>query len=378
MAKNQVLIISFWNPTAKRPQKGIFIQEQADAVCSLRDNIVFLQVNVLPSNHLFLKKTIEESAFYNNKRIIINLYSLLWKFYYVNPWWLARLVYRIIKQKGYNINPSVIHANVIFPCGIVGYFLSGRMGAKLIISEHWSKTGKLLKHPLYKRIAMKAYHKSLAIICVSKFLSVNIAKTTGLTNLVVIPNIVNSGIFTYKPKPPVESGRLSFMCIAIWRLPKRLDLIVDALCNYALETTREINLKVVGDGSQIEVEKGRKTPENLRIEWLGYLDKPTIASLLQTSHVFLHASTTETFSIVTAEALSTGTPVLVSNTGALPELINEQNGMLTENSPESWLAGIRKIVAKQFDYESIAIYNQNKYSPLEVGTSILSVYNNVS
>ncbi|MCX6326502.1 MAG: glycosyltransferase, partial [Bacteroidia bacterium] len=198
MANNQVLIISFWNPTAQHPQQGVFIREQAAAICSLSDNVVFLQVNVLPSNGIFLKKTVAESPFHNNKQIIINLYSCLWKFLYVNPWWLARIVFRTIKKRGNEINPAIIHSNVIFPCGIVGYLLAMRIGAKLIISEHWSKAEKLLKHPLYKRIAIRAYHKSSVIICVSEFLSLKIAKVTGHTNMVVIPNIINTELFTYR------------------------------------------------------------------------------------------------------------------------------------------------------------------------------------
>jgi glycosyltransferase involved in cell wall biosynthesis len=378
MTENQVLIISFWNPTAENPQQGVFIQDQVAAICSLRENIVFLQVNVLPSDNFLLKKTIEDSAFYKNRRIIINLYSRLWKFWYVNPWILARIIYRILKKRGDEINPAIIHSNVISPCGIVGYLLARRMGVKLLISEHWSKAEKLLRHPLYKRIAMRAYRKSFAIICVSEFLSLKIAKATGHENIIVIPNIINSEFFTYLPKTPSGNGRLSLMCVASWRLPKRLDLIVDALCYYALETTRQIDLKVVGNGTQIETLKNRETPVNLHIEWLGYLDKPAIAALLQTTQVFLHASNIETFSIVTAEALATGTPVLVSNTGALPELINEHNGILVENSPTSWLQGIRAVVTKKFDYEAIAIQNQNKYSPGNVGNSILSIYNKVN
>lgn len=378
MANNQVLIISFWNPTPQHPQQGTFIQEQAAAVCNLRDNVVFLQVNVLPVNLFYLKKTIEESVFYKNKRIIINLYSRLWKFLYVNPWWLTRIIYRIIKKREDEINPAIIHSNVIFPCGIVGYLLAMRMGAKLLISEHWSKAENLLKHPLYKRIAMRAYLKSFAIICVSEFLSLKITKATSHTNLVVIPNIINTELFTYRPKPPSNNGKLCLMCVASWRPPKRLDLIIDALCYYAMETTRQIDLRVVGNGTQVETLKNRETPVNLHINWLGYLDKSAIPALLQTTHVFVHASNIETFSIVTAEALSTGTPVLASNVGALPELINEHNGILVENDPESWLEGIREIVTKQFDYEAIAIQQQNKYSPVKTGNSIISIYNQIN
>ena len=376
MENKQVLIISFWNPTEENPEKGIFIQDQAAAVCSLGENIVFLQINILPSSRIFLKKTVEESAFFNNTRITINFYSRLWKFLYINPWWSARAIHRIIKKRGDEINPAIIHANVIYPCGIAGYLIARRTGARLLISEHWSKAEKLLKHPLYKRTALKAYRHSFAIICVSEFLSRKITMATGHTFPVVIPNIINTGLFTYIPKPSAENMTLCFLCVASsWRPPKRLDLIVDALCSFALETNRQIVLSVVGKGMQVDKLKKRIPPENLHIKWLGYLDKPNIADLLHTTDIFIHASDIETFSIVTAEALSTGTPVIVSDTGALPELINDDNGIQVENCPESWSNGIREIVTRQFDHEAIARRIHNKYSSHEVGSTILSLYN---
>lgn len=378
MDNDQVLIISFWNPTAKHPQQGIFIQEQASAVCNLRENVIFLQVNVLPYDNLFIKKTIEDSSFYRNRRITINLFSRLWKFWYVNPWALEWIIYRIIKRRGYEINPSIIHSNVIFPCGVVGYLLARRLGAKQLISEHWSKAEKLLKHPLYKRVALKAYNKCFAVICVSEFLSKKISKITGHKKLIIIPNIIDTAIFTYITKNLPEDGPLYMLCVASWRLPKRLDLIFGALCSYASETTRRIELTVAGNGIQAEKYSKLETPGNLHINWIGYLERPVIAGLLQKSHIFLHASDIETFSIVTAEALSTGTPVLASDTGALPELINRQNGILTENTPDAWLKGIREIVGKKFDYEAIAFQNQNKYSADSIGRRIIALYDQMN
>jgi glycosyltransferase involved in cell wall biosynthesis len=375
MDSNQVLIISFWNPTEQYPQQGIFIQEQAAAVCRLRENVIFLQVNVLPATNLILKKTIEESAFYKNKRISVNLYSRLWKFWYVNPWALSYIIYQIIKKRGDEIKPAIIHSNVIFPCGVVGYLLAKKLGAKLLISEHWSKTGKLLKHPLYKRIAMKAYLSSFAVICVSEFLSQRISKSTGHGNLVTIPNIIDTEVYSYMPKTLSVDGIIRMLCVAFWRLPKRLDLIFEAVCALAAESSMNIELTVVGNGTQVDMLKNRKTPLNLQIRWTGYLDRSAIAGLLHKTSIFLHASDVETFSIVTAEALSTGTPVLASNTGALPELINDQNGILVENTLESWLDGIREIISKQYDYQAIAFKNQNKYSSSLVGNRIIGLYN---
>jgi glycosyltransferase involved in cell wall biosynthesis len=374
MKSRQVLIISFWNPTEENPHQGVFIQDQAAAICEVRDNVIFLQVNVLFSKSILLKNTIEESDWHNNRRIVVNFYTRLWKLWYVNPWLMENVIFRTLRESGIRIKPEIIHSNVIFPCGVVGYLLSKRIEADTIISEHWSKAEKLLRHPLYKRIALKAYHKSFAIISVSQFLSNTISRITGHKNLKVVPNIIDTRLFTYQPKKLNENYGISFMCVASWRLPKRLDLIVDSLINYAGETDKSLELKVIGNGPQTEIMKNRRIPENLNIKWLGYLDKPSIASHLQSAHFFMHASETETFSIVTAEALSTGTPVIASNAGALPELINDQNGILADNNPESWLKSIREIVSKGYDYEAIAMQNQSKFSPNNIANRIISVY----
>jgi len=373
----QVLIISFWNPTDINPQQGIFIQDQAAAVCSQRENIFFLQVNVLPSKDLFIRKEVIESEFFKNRRITINLYSLLWKFYYLNPWHLAGIISRILKKSFPEIRPELIHSNVIFPCGIVAYLLSQKICCKTVISEHWSKVGKLLKHPLYSRIALKAYSKSSSVISVSKFLAARIEKLTGCKNISVIPNIVDTRLFSYKTKEKFIGTNLICTCVASWRLPKRLDLIIDSLSEYAGESGFRISLNVVGNGSQADSMKATKVNDNLTIKWHGYLDKQSIAVLLKESHLFLHASEIETFSIVTAEALSTGTPVLASNKGALPELIHEHNGMLTENNLQDWIKKEGEIIHRTFDYETIARENQKRFSPESVGKSILEVYNKV-
>jgi len=89
---------------------------------------------------------------------------------------------------------------------------------------------------------------SFAVVCVSEFLTKRIFESTGHKNLVTIPNIIDTDIFTYMAKPPSEGGPVSMMCIASWKLPKRLDLILESLCTYASESAIDIELTVAGDG----------------------------------------------------------------------------------------------------------------------------------
>ena len=373
----QVLIISFWNPVKKHPQQGIFIQDQAAAVCSLRENVIFLQVNVLHSGNIILKREIRESEFFNNRRITINLYSIFWKFYFVNPWLLARIVRQILRRNFPEIKPALIHSNVIFPCGIAAWLIAKQTNSELIISEHWSKAEKLLKHPLYRNTALKAYLKNSIIITVSEFLASIIARNTGHKNIMVIPNIVNTRLFSYMQKADQGEKTLTCTCVATWKPPKRLDLIVDSLVMFAVETGYKVNLNVIGNGIQTESMKAVRLPENLHIVWHGYLAKEEIVPLLQQSHFFLHASDIETFSIVTAEALSTGTPVLASDRGALHELIHDHNGMLADNNALAWKEKLCEIINNSFDNEAIARENQARFSPENVGRALVEVYNKV-
>lgn len=375
--QRQILIISFWNPTDKEPQKGIFIQDQAAAVCSLSEGIVFLRVNVMHSGNVILRKEVNESQFYGNREITINLYSLLWKFYFINPWLLTRIIKKILSQGFPEIKPDLIHSNVIFPCGIVAYLMTKDTNTEMVISEHWSKTEKLLNHPLYRKTALKAYLKNRTVIAVSEFLAAKIRAGTGHKNIKVIPNIVNTSLFSYKQKTDPDKNTLICTCVASWKPPKRLDLIIDSLRKFVLESGYSVELNVVGNGIQADNRKAEKVPENLHIFWHGYLAKEAIVPLLHKSHLFLHASETETFSIVTAEALSTGTPVLASARGALPELIHEYNGMLAENDIDSWYNCLCELINRSFVHEAIASENQLRFSPENIGKAILDVYNKV-
>ncbi|HOW41322.1 MAG TPA: glycosyltransferase family 4 protein, partial [Bacteroidales bacterium] len=243
------------------------------------------------------------------------------------------------------------------------------------ISEHWSKAVKFLRNPVLGNFALKVYNRNEQLICVSGFLAEKLRTATGHKNVIVIPNIVDTEIFSFSPK--TKRGKYDFTCIASWKAPKRLDLIIEGLSACAADSELFFTLNVIGNGPQTDTFKACKTPGNLTINWLGYLDKKDIAGILHRTDFFLHASDTETFSIVTAEALSTGTPAIVSATGALPELVHNKNGILAENSVSSWSEKICEIINRSFDNEVIARENRERFSASAAGSSINEAYNKV-
>jgi L-malate glycosyltransferase len=368
-----VLLLSFWNPTEKQPGNGLFIHDQMNAVAATLSNVTFLEINILHRNKTIFKTEIIVESLFQNKKIKLNIYSSFWKFIYVNPWFVFLVVNRILNKRFSEIKPEIIHSNVIYPCGIVGYFLSKKFKSQHFISEHWSKAAALSQRFLYRRAALNAYSKADGVFCVSNFLAQTISNVTQRADIKIIPNIIDTEIFKYSPKN-IPENELHFACTASWKLPKRFDLILAGLVSFSKQTQKKIILHVIGTGVQLEQIQSATLPSNFEIIQHGFKTKPEIAEILRNSNFFLHASNIETFSIVTAEALCTGTPVLASNVGALPELINSGNGVLVNNSVEEWIEGLPKISSLKFDNEKIASVVNGMYSPERIANQIISNY----
>ena len=73
---------------------------------------------------------------------------------------------------------------------------------------------------------------------------------------------------------------------------------------------------------------------------LGY--QKNVGSLLNSCDIFVHPSYAEGFGIVVPEAMLAQKPIIVSNAGALPELIeNEKTGLIVEpHNPKDWANAI--------------------------------------
>jgi len=107
----------------------------------------------------------------------------------------------------------------------------------------------------------------------------------------------------------------------------------------------DIPLKIVGVGPFEDlVRQAAATSPN--IQYLGYQDKTSVLALLKKARAFILPSTCyEGCPMTILEAFSTGTPVLVSQTGGLPELVtHNEDGLLFEpGNPNSLLAQVQSI-----------------------------------
>jgi putative colanic acid biosynthesis glycosyltransferase len=113
-------------------------------------------------------------------------------------------------------------------------------------------------------------------------------------------------------------------------------------------------------------------PKNIRhIPFIGDINE--LAKLYSSADVYVHLSTEDTFGKVVAEAMACGVPVIVYNSTALPEIIEEGCGyVLQKRDVEGVVAAIMEIRRNgKFNYSDSCVSNVAKNFDCEHNTRML-------
>ncbi len=165
---------------------------------------------------------------------------------------------------------------------------------------------------------------------------------------------------------------------------KNIQILIEALnIIINIKHRKDIYLYVAGDGPMKNELEALIVKHKLQkyIFLLGY--QSNVGRLLNNCDVFVHPSYAEGFGIVIPEAMLAEKPIIVSNAGALPELIeNEVSGLVIEpHDAEQWANAILRIIEnpklagklakngrekalKDFSIEKYAMNYENLYNTL--------------
>ena len=368
-----VLFFTLWYPTKENPSKGIFIKEHAIAIKSANPSLIVLAININADKKILGIKN--EVVIENGLEThVININSILYKFIYSLPiitYWFA---INYIK-KNLNYKFDLIHSNILFPTAIIGNRLASKLKTKHLITEHWSKIDSFIhKHP-FGFLGRKTLNKANYITSVSLYLKKNIEKYIYKKNNIsieVIPNVVNREIFNYQEKS--KTNNLIFTATANWKAPKLPHLFIEALNNIQKNYINDLTLNIIGEGELLNEIKNNLQKFKIKINFLGNKNKYEISEILKQSDFFVHASSIETFSVVIAEALVSGIPVIASEVGAIPELVSENHGVTTKNTIQDWEIAIEKAIKSYYNQKDISIENSNKFDQLKIGQIFKNLY----
>lgn len=168
----------------------------------------------------------------------------------------------------------------------------------------------------------------LTLVPVSKWLSEQAMKSyLRNSHIQYIYNGVDTNIFSARNKETIRSkyniGN-SYLCVSVassWSRAKGLDDLI------ALRQTLPSNYVIMVVGLSDSV--GNELPEGM-IAIPRTQSQVELAEIYSAADVVISTSKQETFGLTIAEGMACGTPAIVYNTTALPELITQQTGIVVE------------------------------------------------
>jgi glycosyltransferase involved in cell wall biosynthesis len=165
--------------------------------------------------------------------------------------------------------------------------------------------------------------------------------------------------------------------VSCWKDPKNPFLILSVF-KYFLKKNPGIKLRIGGFGPQEKQIINYIEQKDLgkSVEYIGALKPKEIAEEMNKAMAFLHCSKYETFSVVCAEALSCGTPVIASAVGGVTEIVEESSGILVQdNTKADWIKALSSFINSSDSYNSKSISEKTakRFSERKVGKNYMSV-----
>lgn len=362
---------------------GLFIRRQAESLTSLCDVAV---IYIHPATDGPVKPEVEFRE-ENQVRVI--------RIYYRTPSGhgsvSARILglFRFYRAAMRAVNgirqfcPDLIHAHILTRMAFIGWRVSRKFGVPLVISEHWSRyfvengTYRGGFHHLITRFILR---KAEALVVVSESLR-KAMQLQGLTSLStwVIPNVVDSS-----PEPlivpandPEKKILVHISCFE--DRSKNISGFLRVLASLAGKR-QDFLCMMVGDGPDFtSLQEYARTLKifDTFVVFTGLKTGLALQDIVRNADFMVLSSHYETFATVVAEGLGSGLPVVATEVGIVPEVINASNGIIVPPGNEAALeAAVDRMldISGQFDRMLIREGICGRFTRETVGKQIFSVY----
>lgn len=220
--------------------------------------------------------------------------------------------------------------------------------------------GQLLPQRVAQKVADAANRRTAAdydtVVCTTGFAREEFDRI-GATNTITVPLGVDLQTFHPSRRSTlvrhrhatstqillVHCGRLS-----VEKHADRSIGAVAALCAAGVDA----RLVIVGEGPLRP--KLQRQAARLPVDFTGFIsDRYVVATMLASADVSLAPGPHETFGLAALESLACGTPVVVSRTSALTEIITTNSGALADNDPMAIAQAVRALVSRPEDQRRV-------------------------
>ena len=161
-------------------------------------------------------------------------------------------------------------------------------------------------------------------------------------SIVLLPGIIqNTQDFSLGDR---KSSKVNILVVSRIETIKGIDKLLEvaSIIQYKYNVNN-FEIIVIGGGSQLKYYKKISKKKNLNIKFLGW--KNNVALFYSKSDIFLQLSESEGTPLSVMEAASFGLPILATNVGSLPDLIDDGiNGVLTTKNAEEISLKLQELI----------------------------------
>jgi glycosyltransferase involved in cell wall biosynthesis len=350
VSRRRVLVVPKWYPWPDRPVFGVFCREQARAVA--RTNEVAVIASDAVRSPGFAVYELSDGVEDGLRTLRVR---------YRRPrlraagmgFQLAGMLAALRRLRRDGFRPEVVHAHV-YSAALPALVLARRCRAPLVVSEHYTGYRRGLVRGSDRWVARVGLGRADLLAPVSRDLARELRPLAPHTPMRVVPNPVDTDLF-HPPGRRTEDGPLRLLNVAWLAEKKGHAHLLEALARLGRD---DVALDVVGEGELRNALEKRARELGLaeRVRFLGPRSHAEVAELMRGAHLFVLPSLYENLPVVLIEAMASGLPSVATRVGGVPELVDEQAGLLVPPADAAALAdGIEAMAARLGGVDPVAL-----------------------
>lgn len=377
-----ILFLTPWYPNRHDAMDGIFVAKHARAVASAGAEVTVIRVRTDEAAKAIEIESCEKDGVLeiivytpSSKIPVLRQISAIINF--VRGFAMAYRAAKRLRGK-----PDVTQVNILTRMGVMGYILKRVEGVPYVIIGHWGRyqpSRGQYNGFVRKRVTEMVCRNAHCVMTVSEDLA-HVMRACGIRarEWRVVHNVVNDFFYNdQRLRHPDGLCHLLSVTTADERCKNNTG-IIRSLAR-AASTRRDIRLTIAGITPDTVPSVGRAVKSlglSDIVTFVGEVAPEQISRLMHGADALVMFSNSENAPCVISEALASGTPVLATAVGGIPEMVSPSVGILVSPGDETALANAMTKVASgdtPFDEESIKEAAKT-YSFSAVGRQLMSVY----
>lgn len=274
------------------------------------------------------------------------LTSSLW-YWLLLPFWQHRINKAILTWHADIIVPQVFPANwwgwlykrrypttkLVWICQEPSAFIHSKAWISAL-TPWWKRSAARILQPLLSRLDISLAQQCDATLANSTFTAINLEQTYGFP----ATGIATPGLDILTSTDCQWPRNHEIITVARLTKFKQVDFLLEVF-RELLRDYPQLRYNIVGSGEE-EISLREKTVQlgiQSSVQFHGAVDDQTLASLYHRSCLFLHGARNEPFGMAPLEAIASGTPVVVHQSGGIQEFIDARCGrMVNSIDPVVW------------------------------------------